>query len=99
MLPKLRGDFYEPGYVYLKDFPIAKCDLSKWSEKRKYDNLVSLVENMLETQRQLKYAAVGSDKKVYQQKAQLLDKEIDKLVYELYDLSEKEIEIIERDVW
>ena len=24
MLPKLRGDFYEPGYVFFKDFPIAE---------------------------------------------------------------------------
>jgi len=27
ILPKLRGDFYEPSYIYLKDFPIAIPDL------------------------------------------------------------------------
>ena len=26
ILPKLRGDFYEPSYVYFKDFPIAVPD-------------------------------------------------------------------------
>ena len=26
ILPKLRGDFYEPSYVYFKDFPIVDAD-------------------------------------------------------------------------
>jgi hypothetical protein len=26
LLPKLRGDFYEPSYVYLKEFPVPEID-------------------------------------------------------------------------
>ncbi len=37
VLPKLRGDFYEPSYVYLKDFPIPKADDKV---KSKISNLV-----------------------------------------------------------
>lgn len=29
ILPKLRGDFYEPSYVYFKDFPIANAESEK----------------------------------------------------------------------
>ena len=36
-----------------------------------------------------------SDKKLLQQKCDLLDKQIDKLVYELYELTEEEIKIVE----
>ena len=36
-----------------------------------------------------------SDKKLLQQKCDLLDKQIDKLVYELYELTEEEIKIVD----
>jgi hypothetical protein len=36
-----------------------------------------------------------SDKKIYQQKAEILDKQIDALIYELYGLSEGEIFVVE----
>jgi hypothetical protein len=39
-----------------------------------------------------------SDKKFYQQKAEILDKQIDALVYELYGLSEGEISVVEGSV-
>lgn len=32
ILPKLRGDFYEPSYVYLKDFPIMNDESGKIEE-------------------------------------------------------------------
>ncbi len=36
------------------------------------------------------------DKNYYQQKCQSLDNQIDKLVYELYGLTEEEIKVVER---
>ena len=36
-----------------------------------------------------------NDKKLYQQKIDLIDKQIDNLVYELYNLTNDEIKIIE----
>ncbi len=53
---------------------------------------------MLESQKQLHSAETEQDKKLYQQKIYILDKQIDKLVYELYDLTEEEIKIIEENV-
>ena len=37
-----------------------------------------------------------NDKKLYQQKIDLIDKQIDSLVYELYNLTDEEIKIIEK---
>ena len=59
------------------------------------DKLVSLVDSMLEAQKELHADLSESDKKVWQQKSDLLDKQIDKLVYELYGLTEDEIRIVE----
>ena len=43
VLPKLRGDFYEPSYVYLKDFPIAEAE-SVMKEK-----IISIVSQVIAT--------------------------------------------------
>lgn len=40
ILPKLRGDFYEPSYVYFKDFPIA---LANDSEKKEIASMVDKI--------------------------------------------------------
>jgi len=42
ILPKLRGDFYEPSYLYLKDFPIAIPD------ETKREAITILVDQILE---------------------------------------------------
>ncbi len=94
-LPKLRGDFYEPGYVYLKDFPIAKCDQSDKSQKQNYNSIITLVNSMIECHKKICVSKIESDKKLFQQKANIIDSEIDKVVYELYELNADEIAIIE----
>jgi len=40
-------------------------------------------------------AKTETDKYIYQQKADLLDYQIDKLVYEIYELTDEEIKIVE----
>jgi adenine-specific DNA-methyltransferase len=50
---------------------------------------------MLETQKNAHSAKSESDKKHYQQKIEILDKQIDALVYELYGLTDKEIKVVE----
>jgi type I restriction-modification system DNA methylase subunit len=56
---------------------------------------IDLVDMMMLIQKQLHLAKTESDKKIYQQKADIIDEQIDKLVYELYGLTEKEIKIVE----
>jgi adenine-specific DNA-methyltransferase len=80
---------------FVENLPIPKLDLSNKTQKAQNDKIVSLVETMLESQKQLQSASTDSDKKLLQQKCDLLDKQIDKLVYELYGLTEEEIKIVE----
>ena len=79
-------------------FPVFKIDFSNPKEKAMHDQLVSLVEQMLLVQKQFHSANIERDKKLYQQKIDILDRKIDNLVYELYGLSEAEIEIIEKNI-
>jgi len=56
--------------------------------------MVALVEQMLETKKQLQTARTDRDKNFYQDRCNALDRQIDKLVYELYELTDDEIKIV-----
>ncbi len=59
------------------------------------DRMVSLVESVLDLHKQLPAARAEHDKTLIQRQISATDKQIDKLVYELYGLTEEEIVIIE----
>lgn len=82
-------------YDYARNFPFINLDFSNPTEKARHDQLVSLVDQMLETQKLFHNAKTENDKKIYKQKIDLLDNQIDRLVYDLYGLTEDEIKIVE----
>jgi hypothetical protein len=94
-LPKLRGDFYEPSYVYFKDFPIRTIDFTSPADVARHDRMVSLVTSMLELNRKLADARTADEKNTLQRIIDATNNKIDKLVYELYGLTEEEIGIVE----
>jgi hypothetical protein len=92
-LPKLRGNYYEPSFVYLKNFPIRKIDTKNKRDIETHGKIVCLVERMLSLHKQSKRTPQA--KEVLQREIEATDKQIDKLVYELYGLTEEEIKIVE----
>ena len=52
-----------------------------------------LVERMLALHRKLAAAPISADKELYQRQIQATDRQIDALVYELYEVTEKEINL------
>lgn len=95
ILPKLRGDFYEPNYIYFKDFPIRLIDFSDQIEKVQHDKMVILVEQMLTAHKDLAIAQTPQDKSKIERQIEFTDRAINLLVYKLYVLSEEEINIVE----
>ena len=67
-------------------------------QKAQHDKMVSLVEQMLTTQKNLQETTSPSEKALYQKEADNLDKQIDQLVYELYELTPEEIKVVESGV-
>ncbi|HRP91252.1 MAG TPA: TaqI-like C-terminal specificity domain-containing protein [Ignavibacteriaceae bacterium] len=57
--------------------------------------IISFVEQILISTKQLYKAKTESDKNYLERKCESLDNQIDKLVYELYGLTEEEIKIVE----
>lgn len=76
----------------LRELPLPEISSNK---RQQHDQIVSLVTQILEAKKQLTAAKTESDKNFLQNKCNSLDRQIDKLVYELYGLTEEEINIVE----
>ncbi|MBN8707273.1 MAG: Eco57I restriction-modification methylase domain-containing protein, partial [Bacteroidetes bacterium] len=74
-LPMLRGGFFEPSYLYFKDFPIVAKESAE-------------IENLVDQILLHKKANPQAD-------TTELERQIDQLVYKLYDLTEEEIRVVE----
>ncbi len=84
--------------ILIKDcklLPIRTIDFKKTNEKKVHDNMFQLVEQMLLLNKQLAEAKTGHEQTLLQRQIDATDKQIDKLVYELYELTEEEIKIVE----
>jgi len=92
-MPKLRGDFYEPGFVFMKDFPIHKVNGSIPADVARHDRMVTLVQRMLDLHKQT--PATPFEQERLARDISATDAEIDRLVYELYELTPEEIKIVE----
>ena len=83
-------------YAYqLERIPIPNLDLTIKEDKTHHDQLVTLVEQMLEAKQKLQTLTLERDIDYYEKKCTTLDRQIDNLVYKLYDLTEEEIAIVE----
>ena len=70
-------------------------DFSPLAEKAQHDKLVGLVETMLELQKKHHEAKMERNKELYERQIKMVDAQIDRLVYELYGLTEEEIKVVE----
>ena len=66
-----------------------------WHIVARHDRMVALVEQMLELHKRLTATKSQSDRDLYQRQIDATDREIDKLVYGLYGLTEEEIALVE----
>jgi hypothetical protein len=82
---------------YIAQLPIRTIDFSNAEEKAQHDKLVALVDNMLELQKKYREARMEIDKGLYEQQIRILDAQIDRLVYDLYGLTEEEVKVVEKN--
>jgi hypothetical protein len=98
ILPKLRGGFYEPSYVFFKDFPIKKADLKNREEKTLHDELIKLTDTIISLHKERLNIKVPGLIEQINNKIEITDQRINETVYKLYKLSETEIEVIEKTI-
>jgi hypothetical protein len=90
-----QGGYYEYKPMYLSQLPICTIDFNNKKEKAMHDQMVSLVDKMIDLHEKLKKAKTPHDRELIERQIKAADSQIDKLVYELYGLTEEEMEIVE----
>lgn len=80
---------------HVEQLPIPPIDLSNPSDKLLHDNINKIVSLMLDLHNKLLLACTEHEKTIIQRQIDATDREIDRLVYELYGLTEDEIKIVE----
>jgi len=92
-----QGGYLAANKQYIEQLPIRTIDFAASADRERHDRMVALVEEMLALHRRL--AAVRTDHEQTNLKRQIdaADRQIDRLVYDLYNLTEEEIRIVEKD--
>jgi hypothetical protein len=90
----MRGGFFRYFTQFIEQLPICPINFSDPADVARHDRMVTLIEQMLQLHQQ-QVAASEHDRALYQRQIDATDREIDKLVYELYGLTEEEIKIVE----
>jgi len=93
---KVQGGFYRLKIIYVKQIPIRVINLLNQEDKKKYNCLIEMVETMLNLQTKYHNSRLEIEKSMFEKQIDILDKKIDRLVYELYGLTEEEIKIVEQ---
>jgi len=90
-----KDDFRQTTLAELRSLPIPSISLQNIEQKEQHDKMVKLVERMLDLHKKLAAAKIPDDKTRIQRQIDTTDKQIDKLVYDLYGLTKEEIKIVE----
>lgn len=88
-----KDDFRQTTLAELRKMPVPQFD--KIEAKDSCQQIVSFVSSLINLNEKLMLAKTDHEKTLTQRQIDATDKQIDKLVYELYDLTEEEIAIVE----
>jgi hypothetical protein len=92
----LQGNSFNFSAVFVAKTPIRDIQFNNPIDKKKHDDIVKLVENILAFHKELKKSGLDSiQKRSIEQDIADTDRKIDALVYELYDLTPEERAILE----
>jgi hypothetical protein len=81
--------------TFIDKLPLIKIDFHNKDGIKRHDHIVSLVDKMLELKEKEAAELNQQLKTMIARQIEGIDKEIDTAVYELYDLSEDEIKVVE----
>jgi hypothetical protein len=88
-----QNGYWSYGKRFIEQLPIRTINFSDPAEKAAHDRLVTLVEQMLALHKQS--TRTPQEKEMLARQIESTDAAIDKLVYELYGLTEEEIKVVE----
>jgi len=93
---QMRGGYYSYESRFIRHLPIRTIDFDNPTDKANHEQMVQWVEQMLALNKQRAANNDPHTMKIIERRIAAIDKQIDQLVYRLYDLTKKEIEIVEK---
>ncbi|MDZ4171984.1 MAG: Eco57I restriction-modification methylase domain-containing protein [Methanobacteriaceae archaeon] len=93
-----RGGYIAANKQFLVQLPIKTINFDVPEEVESYNNIINFVETMQKLNKDLQSAKTPNSKQNIQRQIEATDKQIDKLVYDLYGLTDDEIKIIEDSI-
>jgi len=92
-----RGGWMSANRQFLSQLPIRPIDFADATDRKCHDRMVALVEEILALHRRLAAARTDHEQTTLKRQIDAADRRIDRLVYDLYGLTEEEIQIAEKD--
>ncbi len=93
----LRGGYFVFKTEYLKPFPIKLIDFKSKEEVKIYNEIISLVDQLLQLHQERAVTKLESKLVQIQTKIDYCEGRVDELVYGLYGLTEEERKVVEGD--
>ena len=93
---QMRGGYYSYEARFIRHLPIRPIDFADTADRERHDQMVALVEEMLALYRRLAAARTDHEQTNLQRQIDATDRRIDRLVYDLYNLTDEEIRIVEK---
>lgn len=90
-----RGGYYEYLSEYVSQLPIRRIDENSPVDIQAKDRIDSLVGKILELNVRLSKARISHELSSIRRQIDTIDQQLDQLVYELYGLTDEEIQIVE----
>ncbi|MBR0472967.1 MAG: N-6 DNA methylase [Methanosphaera sp.] len=88
----LLGDRFDVNKAFVEQLPV-------YIPKNNEDNeLIELIDKLISLKHNLSTSNTPNERKILQKQIDITDKKINEIVYELYDLTDDEIEIIEENI-
>jgi hypothetical protein len=91
-----RGGYWSYGKRFIEQLPIRPIDFANPADRERHERMIALVEEMLALHRQLAAARTDHEQNNLRRQIDDADRRIDSLVYDLYNLTEEEIRIVEK---
>jgi hypothetical protein len=92
---QMRGGYIRFSKQYIETSPIRIINFDDSEDVAQHDKLVALVESILELHKKYYEARMERDKELYERQIKIVDAQIDRLVYDLYGLTEEEVKVVE----
>ncbi len=90
-----QGGYYEYKPMYVGKLPIRAIDATSATDQSAHTQMTTLVTQMLDLNQKLSTARDPQTHTLLQRQIEATDRQIDQLVYQLYDLTAQEIELVE----